>query len=401
MAAPTSTIIHRIPRTDLPNTHILLHITPAGTHPLDLKLIATQHENLFHATTKETSIKSLQATNYTGNLSEWKTLLQAALLHHKPSDSTSTQGLETVATISGTNPPQSLTLTFRKNVGGITQRLGSLVLTQDDAREEVGIFEWVDEAVATSDSLRDELESLQNSAREQQSQVQQLTRQLDELVVAKKEHEDLLMGKFMQLLNAKKLKVRDQQRLLESARVDGGVARAVGVASGGGGKAEGIGEARTGNATKANGKTALASRKGKRKATAIVDQDGDDEEPALEIDVKDEDEDAKDSEDEGMAFHQETPDETDDATEVEDEGDASNGEGADAFAPASGTQGSKRRERGISPSLDGAGDAEPGHSLATGVVEKGDAGLGLPARPSNTLAKSSMNEDDDETDDEL
>lgn len=50
--------------------------------------------------------------------------------------------------------------------------------------------------------------------------MQQLTAQLDELVKVKKEHEDELLKKFAALLNSKKLKIRDQQRLLAHAKID-------------------------------------------------------------------------------------------------------------------------------------------------------------------------------------
>lgn len=50
--------------------------------------------------------------------------------------------------------------------------------------------------------------------------MQQLTAQLDELVKVKKEHEDDLLKKFAALLNSKKLKIRDQQRLLAHAKID-------------------------------------------------------------------------------------------------------------------------------------------------------------------------------------
>lgn len=47
------------------------------------------------------------------------------------------------------------------------------------------------------------------------------------MIQAKAQHEEALLLKFTQLVNAKKLKIRDQQRLLATARVDEGVAREV------------------------------------------------------------------------------------------------------------------------------------------------------------------------------
>jgi len=50
--------------------------------------------------------------------------------------------------------------------------------------------------------------------------INKLNGQLEELINAKSEHESQLISKFVQLLNEKKLKIRNQQRLLASARVD-------------------------------------------------------------------------------------------------------------------------------------------------------------------------------------
>lgn len=47
-----------------------------------------------------------------------------------------------------------------------------------------------------------------------------LNTQLEELIQAKTDHDDQLIAKFVQLLNEKKLKIRNQQRLLASAKVD-------------------------------------------------------------------------------------------------------------------------------------------------------------------------------------
>ena len=44
--------------------------------------------------------------------------------------------------------------------------------------------------------------------------------QLDNLIEEKTSHENALLEKFRQLINSKKLKIRDQQRLLAGAKVD-------------------------------------------------------------------------------------------------------------------------------------------------------------------------------------
>lgn len=48
----------------------------------------------------------------------------------------------------------------------------------------------------------------------------ELQEQLDEFIKAKADSERELLEKFRLLLNSKKLKIRDQQRLLASAKID-------------------------------------------------------------------------------------------------------------------------------------------------------------------------------------
>ena len=68
--------------------------------------------------------------------------------------------------------------------------------------------------------LEQEVQNLTSKYDEQEKLMQKLNQQLEDLIEAKKQHEDTLLGKFRELLNAKKLKIRDQQRLLVGAKVD-------------------------------------------------------------------------------------------------------------------------------------------------------------------------------------
>nr|OQO19109.1 hypothetical protein B0A51_13484 [Rachicladosporium sp. CCFEE 5018]OQO30812.1 hypothetical protein B0A51_01473 [Rachicladosporium sp. CCFEE 5018] len=206
------TNILRVRRTDDPNAHLLLHITQtSATKTLDLKLVATEHEHLYHGTTRTSSLGPLQASTFDGDESEWRNILFQTLLPRDPSASgVKTEGIELVAAISGAK----CTLTIRRNIEKITQRLGSIILQQDDEREEISAFEWVDTALINSQTLSSQLAEAQKSISDQQAQVAKLTKQLDELVEAKREHEKILVSKFVQLLNAKKGKVRDLLRVV-------------------------------------------------------------------------------------------------------------------------------------------------------------------------------------------
>lgn len=122
-----------------------------------------------------------------------------------------------------------------------------------------------------------------------------MTKQLDHLIEAKKEHEDLLLERAALLLNEKKLKIRDQQRLLATAKVDEKKLAEVQATRRPGGK-----------------KAPANSSKNKRKGPTPVDEDESDE-AFDKMDVDEEEEEANDSEQEDMT----TPDE--DETEDDEE----------------------------------------------------------------------------------
>ncbi|CAK3853364.1 hypothetical protein AC578_8593 [Lecanosticta acicola] len=269
--------------------HILLNVIHRGPRDLDLKLIGTDFEKLYSGKVKDSSAKSLQASNFTGNLEEWKSILGLALRHLRPSGTLPEhlQGIQAVGAIDGS----TLTVTIQRRIDDITQRLGTIKLEETD--EEVNTLEWADQATAASDDLRSQLETLQSSVASQQKQITRLTNELDNLIRAKKEHEDELFSKFAALLNAKKLKIRDQQRLLAGAQVDHDAAQEVN-------------DARSRTARREPG----ASRKGKRKAN-------DAPKPTQDGDTEDEDDEETDlgtangEDDEEERRRQETP-ETDD-----------------------------------------------------------------------------------------
>ena len=125
------------------------------------------------------------------------------------------ENLETLAEIR----EDRLEITFRRNISGITQRLGAIALKKDED-QEINTVAWAVNAVSRSRGLEKEVQGLQKKYNEQGETIRKLNKQLDELIEAKKEHENSLLQKFRELLNAKKLKIRDQQRLLAGAKVD-------------------------------------------------------------------------------------------------------------------------------------------------------------------------------------
>ena len=68
--------------------------------------------------------------------------------------------------------------------------------------------------------LEQQLLKLQRHYHEADSTIEQLNKQIEDFISAKHRHEEQLMTNFTQVLNQKKLKIRNQQRLLASAKID-------------------------------------------------------------------------------------------------------------------------------------------------------------------------------------
>ena len=324
--------------------------------------MGTEHYNVFQSSIKESDVKAPQASNYSGDLQEWKIILKYALLHQRPEGSLpdALQGLETVASVKG----KTLEVTFRKNISGIVQRLGSIKLVEDNSLD-VSPFDWVDTAVATSDDLRTQLESLQSSVGDQQDQVAKLTRQLDDLVKAKKEHEGELFKNFTALLNAKKLKIRDQQRMLARAKVSAETAEEVSDARG----------SETATRRRAGG-----SRRGKRKPAPDEEDDADVPGEAGDHNVDAEEDDRR---------QEETPPRSDDeVTEDDDNLDVNAPTASSPVVELKNTNGDGEGRMDIDESQ----ELPPRRELPF----KKSA-----APPANSSGQQAQQDDEDETDEEL
>lgn len=68
--------------------------------------------------------------------------------------------------------------------------------------------------------LEQRLSRLQQQYRAADNTIKQLNKQFEDFITAKCRHEEQLMTNFTQVLNQKKLKIRNQQRLLASAKID-------------------------------------------------------------------------------------------------------------------------------------------------------------------------------------
>lgn len=131
------------------------------------------------------------------------------------SEASTLEKLEVLASLAG----DQLSITFRNNISGITQKLGELVFKKDES-QELDIIRWAGTAVERSNKLDREVRDLTSKYDEQSKRMEKLNNQLEDLIKAKIEHENSLLQKFRELLNTKKLKIRDQQRLLATAKLD-------------------------------------------------------------------------------------------------------------------------------------------------------------------------------------
>lgn len=74
--------------------------------------------------------------------------------------------------------------------------------------------------ISKADALNHEVSSLSDRMQAAEATIAELNSQLDQLVTSRRDHEDYLMANFVRILNEKKLKIRNQQRLLAAGKID-------------------------------------------------------------------------------------------------------------------------------------------------------------------------------------
>ncbi|KAK5788487.1 hypothetical protein VI817_009445 [Penicillium citrinum] len=160
-----------------------------------------------------------QSKSYQGSEEEWFQIIRFILGQSITGDEPAlSSGLEATATVKESEEDGEIIITIRKRVQDITQRLGAIVLKQGD--ETIELFEWAGTAAARTGTLEKQVTSLTNRYQEAEDKVQTLNQQLEDLLQAKIQQENQMMSNFTQLLNEKKLKIRNQQRLLASSNAD-------------------------------------------------------------------------------------------------------------------------------------------------------------------------------------
>jgi len=124
------------------------------------------------------------------------------------------EGVRLVYTLKG-----DLQLSFRQDVQGIKVTLGEISLPRDDDFE-FNPFEWAQASAQAHAATLQELAQLKSTASSEVDTIAKLNAQLDDFIKAKNESETAMLQQFMELLNEKKRKIRDQSRLLAGAKVD-------------------------------------------------------------------------------------------------------------------------------------------------------------------------------------
>ncbi|RBR06418.1 hypothetical protein FVER53590_04910 [Fusarium verticillioides] len=194
----------KFPRSDDKSSFVLLQATPNGSKRLDLKLVGTEGEEPYVASLKHDRVVSLRVKNCPASDSEWQRILEELFQQEPLLD------IQATATVQS---EKSISIIIRKDIQGITQRLGSITLNHDPD-EAIELFDWCGAAVEASASSKQTAADLSVKSSESEAVVAQLQLQLEELIKAKEEDEIALLRKFRDLLNEKKVKIREQQQAL-------------------------------------------------------------------------------------------------------------------------------------------------------------------------------------------
>ncbi|KAF3025755.1 hypothetical protein E8E14_014447 [Neopestalotiopsis sp. 37M] len=385
-------LVLRYPVSDRPENSFLLEVIPTegSKNALNLKLVGTEGEKPYVVKLRHQRVQEWKASPGHCTDDEWEQILIATLI-----ETSSPQGKDIEVKVElgvGKDNKSTANLIFRKNLSGITQRLGSIEL-KENVNEFVDPFQWCVNAIGDHAKVDNDLAAATAKAAELEKTTNELKAQLEDLLKAKDDDERQLLEKFRDLLNEKKLKIRQQHRLLASAEVDPEKLQNVG-------------------ASQSTLRKAKASRNSKRKAAGEEPDDvSDDGFDQMDVDdpVKVKDESDNDSEDhDNLEDRQTTEDEMGDATasEAEDtDEEAQPAPRAKAKPPvksaatrttkASASKSTRsRRTRGeTSPS-----DAEDENEDSATPPPRA---LPVQGRRRSPVTTQAANNDDTETDDEL
>ncbi|KAI1381447.1 hypothetical protein F4677DRAFT_403063 [Hypoxylon crocopeplum] len=204
--------ILRFPIARKENEYFLLEVSSNGSRPLDLKLVGSESTAVFMMKLRHKRAGDYKASGSPCSAEEWEEILISTLVNQHPASD-----VEIKAIVQSDGAEVSLS--FRKSIQGITQRLGSIVLEENE-KIEISPFDWCVSALGARAKVEGDLATAAVKIQSLEDSLKELKDQLDELIKTKEDDETLLLEKFRDLLNEKKVKIRQQQRLLASANVD-------------------------------------------------------------------------------------------------------------------------------------------------------------------------------------
>ncbi|GAP85625.1 putative mitotic apparatus protein p62-like protein [Rosellinia necatrix] len=202
----------RFPISGQEHGSFLLEVSSNGSRPLDLKLIGSESTAVFVVKLRHKKIDEYKAAPDHCTSEEWEQILTSIFIDLKI-----VPDIEVRADVQSDGT--SVTLSFRKNIQGITQRIGSIKLEEND-KTEISPFDWCVSAITSRTKVAGELAAAATRIESLEHSIEELKAQLDDFITTKEEDETQMLEKLRDLLNEKKLKIRQQQRLLAAANVD-------------------------------------------------------------------------------------------------------------------------------------------------------------------------------------
>ncbi|KAJ4378934.1 hypothetical protein N0V86_005811 [Didymella sp. IMI 355093] len=348
---------------------VVIEVQQQGAHELDVRLVGCEGENPFVVQIKQSQLPKLKH-KFKGTDAEWEAVLAHFLLQKQlgPDRANLLEGVRMVYTLKKIG----LEVSIRQDVQGIKVTWGEIVLPRDD-EFEFNPFEWAQASALAHMKTLQELAEVKARIDSEKDTITKLNAQLDDFIKTKNEAETAMLQQFMELLNEKKRKIRDQSRLLATAKVDKSTALA-------------MQSARTDTPRKAGPSRTSKRKAPTRAAKAVQEDDTDSDQMKIEeakVEEQNNDEDVP-----GPA----TPDRSDAETESEAEAsDSGLRGGSSETLKSSSTVAQPTKEIALSQSSDGP---PPPRNLPfgrPGTRSKGPAKKPSPPPPV---------EDDDETDDE-
>ncbi|KAK1987817.1 hypothetical protein LZ30DRAFT_579346 [Colletotrichum cereale] len=206
----TSGHVLRFPRSDSQGGFVIIQATPTRSKALDVKLVGTDGVEPYAVSLHQDKTAALRVKNSPCTEDEWISILTAVLQQEPASD------IEVLADVEN---EAVLTLTVRRKGKEFTQRLGAIELSHSP-HELIELFDWCALSAQTANEAKEALASATAKASQLEESVRELKAQLDGLIAAKEADESELLEKFRDLLNEKKVKIRQQQKLLASASVE-------------------------------------------------------------------------------------------------------------------------------------------------------------------------------------